>query len=132
MHSVCLEGLCDTTSLLNRAAEGVPAATGGACGGDGEGSEGEGGRRGGEEAGTTMGKQLHVSSRHSSSSSASDDEMERVERERREVVMVEVGKAEWDCESILRYIHRTTHHPSYCILMHTYNSVQASNSSVLH
>ena len=73
-----------------------------ASGADGEGGEGEGGQRGGEEAGATMGKRLRVPSRHSSCSSASGDEMESVERERREVVMVEVGKAEWDCESILR------------------------------
>ena len=44
---------------------------------------------------------------HLSICSASGDDVEseeeRGERERKEVVMVEVGKAEWDCESILRY-----------------------------
>ena len=36
-------------------------------------------------------------------SSESGEEEEEEEREDREVVMVEVGKPEWDCESILRY-----------------------------
>ena len=36
-------------------------------------------------------------------SGESGEEEEEEEREEREVVMVEVGKPEWDCESILRY-----------------------------
>ena len=54
------------------------------------------GVRGGEEAGGESGDNEEMGSE-------GEEEEEGGEREGREVVMVEVGKPEWDCESILRY-----------------------------
>ena len=71
-----------------------------------EGEGGEGRRGDGERGGEPVGDIVEGCSR-SESSDEGESEEERGGREEREVVMVEVGKPEWDCESILRYIQCT-------------------------